>query len=310
MRRARPSLEWCVVGTLAWFAVLRRPLSIPELSRLLLKRKANQRQIAACLKKLGNRVTEQGGFWTLAGVAVNYPTRDSERWFRYKWWRLGLAVRILKWAPYVRMVAATNTVADRTAKKDSDIDVLIVIEHGRLYLGRLIVTMLLHITGLRRHGKKVANRICLSFFTSTAGMDLSGIRFQPYDIYLAYWVSELQPVLADGPIRQEFLTANGWVAPFVPHYHEGSQATARPGWPARLGERLFDTYLGDRLEQRVSAWQQSRIRANQDRQDPDVLIVATDRMLKFHEKERRRVYRDQWERLMKATGQDPRRILD
>ena len=277
---------------------------------MLLRRKANQRQLTICLEKLGSQVTEQGGYWTLSGVAVDYPSRQSERWFRYKWRRLGLAVRILKWAPYVRMVAATNTVADRTAKRDSDIDVLIVIEHGRLYLGRLIVTVLLHLTGLRRHGQKVANRICLSFFVSTAGQDLSGIRFQPYDIYLAYWVSELQPVLADGQTHQDFLTANRWVAPFVPHYHEGPEATSRPDWSARLGERIFNTYLGDRLEQRVAAWQQARIRVNQDRQDPDVLIVATDRMLKFHEKERRRVYRDQWEELMKSAGENPRRILD
>lgn len=298
-----------MIGTLAWFAVLKRPLTVPELSRLLLRRKANQRQVAACLKRLGSRVTERDGFWTLSGVTVMYPTRESEKWFRYKWWRLGLAVRILKWAPYVRMVAATNTVADRTAKKDSDIDVLIVIEHGRLYLGRLIVTALLHLTGLRRHGKKVANRICLSFFTSTAGLNLSGIRFQPYDIYLAYWVSELQPVLTDGQTYQELLAANQWVAPLVPHYHEGAPVQHRPGWPARLGERLFNTYLGDRLEQRVAAWQQARIRADQDRKDPDVLIVATDRMLKFHEKERRRVYRDRWETLMRAAGENPRRIL-
>jgi hypothetical protein len=64
------------------------------------------------------------------------------------------------------------------------------------------------------------------------------------------------------------------------------------------------------LEQRVSAWQQSRIRANQERPGSDVLIVATDRMLKFHEKERRKVYRTEWEDLMRKIGQDPRRILD
>jgi hypothetical protein len=305
-----PSLEWCVLATLAWFAVLKRPLTVAELSRLLLKRKANQRQIADCLAKLGSRVRERDGFWTVAGARVRYPDTESDKWFRYKWWRLGLAVKVLKWVPYVRLVAAANTVADGTATKDSDIDVFIVIKHGRLYLSRLIITALLQLTGLRRHGQHIANRICLSFFTTDAGMDLKGIAFEPYDIYLAYWVAELRPVLSGGKVESELLDANHWVSDFIPHYREGPSATQHPGLMARFGERVFDTYLGDKLEQRLAAWQQSRIRANQERSDSDVLIVATDRMLKFHEKERRKVYRDQWERLMRQLGENPRRILD
>src|SRR5690348_6636397 len=114
-RATNPSLEWCVLATLAWFAVLKRPLTVPELSRWLLKRKANQRQIAECLTRLGAQVRQRDGYWTLAGATVHYPDAESDRWFRYKWWRLGLAVKVLKWVPYVRLVAAANTVADRTA---------------------------------------------------------------------------------------------------------------------------------------------------------------------------------------------------
>ena len=308
-KAAGPALEWCVLATLAWFAVLRRPLTIPELSRLLLKRKTNQRQIAACLEGLGTRVTEKDGYWSVAGHRVDYPNRESDKWFRYKWWRLGLAVKVLRMVPYVRMVAAANTVADRTATRDSDIDVFIVIRHGRLYLSRLLVTGLLHVTGLRRHGKKVANRICLSFFTTDAGMDLRGIAFDPYDIYLCYWIAELRPVLADARIEQEFTKSNTWVGKFIPHYYEHAQAGRAPGLTARLGERLLDTYLGDRLEQRVSAWQQSRIRADQERPGSDVMIVVTDRMLKFHEKERRKTYRAKWEAVMRDLDLDPLEIL-
>lgn len=308
VKTSRPNLEWSVLATLAWFAVLKRPLTVPELSRLLLRNKANQRQIAACLAGLGSTVHQQDGYWTLAGARVAYPDAESEKWFRYKWWRLKLAVSLLKMVPYVRMVAAANTVADRTARKDSDIDVFIVISHGRLYLSRLLITALLHITGLRRHGKKVSNRICLSFFVTDAGMDLHGIAFEPYDIYLAYWVAELQPVLADEAVYANFIKANQWAASFVPHYYEGADATASTGWLAHLAEKLFNGRMGDKLEQRVSAWQQARIRSNQDRPGTDVLIVATDRMLKFHEKERRKVYRTEWETRMKSLGLDFRQI--
>lgn len=309
-RTKKPDLEWCVVGTLTWFGVLKRPLTVPELSRLLLKRKANQRQVKAALDALGDRVVRQGEYYALPGLDVRWPDAESERWFRYKWWRLRLAVRAVRWLPYVRMMAAANTVADRTATRDSDIDVFIVIQHGRLYLTRLLITAVLHLTGLRRHGNKVANRICLSFFVTDAGLNIRSILFEPYDLYAAYWISELHPVLDDGTAHQELLDANDWVAPFVPHYYETRAEPVRPSRLSRIGRAIFDTYLGDWLEQRLSAWQQQRIRTRPPNPDPDVLIVATDRMLKFHEKERRKTYRTEWERRMRRFGYDPKLILD
>lgn len=291
-----------MVATLAWFAVLGRPLSVRELQRLLLKTKANQRQIAAALESLGPVVRQREGLWTVRGARVRWPNRKSARWSRRKWRRLRMAVRLLRWVPYLRMIAAANTLADKTIRPDSDIDVFIVTAHGRMYLARTLVTGVLQFFGLRRHGRKVRDRICLSFFVTDGALDLSPIAFEPYDIYLAFWVAELEPVLDAGGTHQKFLEANRWAGNFIPYYHEGIPRTVGATRAARFWERVFDSRLGDRLEQRLAAWQQARIRGNQDRNDPDVLLVATDRMLKFHEKERRKVYRTEWEQLMRKTG--------
>lgn len=304
-----PSLEWCVAGTLAWFAVLGRPLTVPEVERLLLRRKANQRQIHQALVTLGSDVRERNGRYTLAAAKVQWPDEQSERWYRHKWRRLRIAVRLIRWLPYVRLVAAANTLADRTATKESDIDVFIVTKHGRMYLTRTLITAVLHIFGLRRHGEKIANRVCLSFFVTDGALDLSAVAFEPYDIYLAYWVAELWPVLETPKTHQNLLAANAWAGRLVPGYDESDAHPSRSSGVARTLERLFDSYFGDWLEQRLAAWQEARIRADQDRRDPDVLIVATDRMLKFHEKERRKAYRSEWEGLMRRAKYDPAEIL-
>lgn len=304
-----PALDWCVVGTLAWFGVLGRPLRLPELRRLLLKRSATETELRDTLGELGELVTEHHGYYSLRGTAVTYPEAESERWYRYKWGRVWLAVWLLRLVPFVRLVGVGNTLADRTASKDSDIDVFIVIEHGRLYLTRLLITIILQVTGLRRHGRKIANRICLSFYATTRHLDLSDIAFAPYDLYLAYWVTELTPVFATGETYHEFLTANRWVGSFVPGYAKRRTQLVRSGLLSRIGEFLLGGMVGDFLESRIAAWQQRRIDTSPRAAEPDVQIIATDSMLKFHEKERRKVYRAAWETAMRQAGYDPSEIV-
>ncbi|MSU76145.1 hypothetical protein EXS54_01590 [Patescibacteria group bacterium] len=304
VKSSAPPLDWCVVGTLAWFGILGRPLRLPELRRLLLKRSATDAELKAELKKLGDALVEKDGCYSLNGLPVQYPTPEHDRWFRYKWWRAHLAANIMRRIPYVRMVGVGNTLADQTSSKDSDIDVFVVMKHGRLFLGRTLVTVAMQLTGLRRHGKKISNRVCLSFYATDHHLDLSDVAFVPYDIYLAYWVTELTPVLSDKNTYQNFLKANRWVLNYLPGFGSRPCEPAKPSWGARIGERVFDTRLGEMLERRLSKRQLSRINTDLRPDEPDVRIIATESMLKFHEKERRKLYRTDWEAAMKRFGFD------
>lgn len=297
-----PALDWCVVGTLAWFGILGRPLRLPELRRLLLKRKATSDELRTELKKLGDAVVERDGYYSLPGLDVHYPTPEDQRWLRYKWWRAHLAADVMRRIPFIRMVAVGNTLADRTSSKDSDIDVFIVTRHNRLFLTRTLVTAAMQLTGLRRHGKKIANRICLSFYATDKHLDLSDVAFAPYDIYLAYWTMELAPIVNQGQMHNRFLKANQWVLSYLPEFGSRTSDAPAPTWSARVGERLFNGSFGQRLENRLQRRQLSRINTDPRPNEPDVRIVASESMLKFHEKERRKSYRTDWEAAMKRLG--------
>lgn len=304
-----PELDWCVAATLAWFSTLGRPLRLHELERLLLKRRATQPEIEKAIHDLSSKVTVKDGWYSLTGQEVHYPSSDSEKFMNYKWWRVRLAVGIIRCIPYVRLIEVANTLADRSASKDSDIDVFIVIQEGRLFLTRLLITGALQVAGLRRHGNKISNRICLSFFATDAALDLSPIIFPPYDIYLAYWIAELIPVLDDGGVDTALRQENAWVTQFVPTYTEVTARPVKPAWSARLSKRILDTPFGGGIERTLSNWQLKRIRARPANPDPDVKIIATPHMLKFHEKERRRKYREAWEVALQDAGFDPGRLL-
>lgn len=300
-------IEWRVAGTLAWFSALGRAVSLSELERLLLKEPAGRPELEKALSRLGGKVHERKGRYWVKGATVHHHTAKSDRAYRYKWWRTGVAVGLLRQLPFIRMAAVGNTLADHTAGEDSDIDLFIVTDPKRLFTARLLVTAVLQVFGLRRHGKKVANRMCLSFWTTTEHLDLSDIAFEPYDIYLAYWVAGLRPVL-DGGTYREFLKANRWVNSYVPGYADTEFEPPAPGRAAAWQERLLSGRIGDRLEERLAKFQLKRIDTEPRSDEPDVRIIADRTMLKFHEKERRKVYRTEWELLVRSLGFDPKHI--
>ncbi len=306
----KPPIEWCVAGTLAWFGVLGRALTADDLERLLLKRSAGRGEIEQTLDRLGTKVTGRHGTYRVRGASIRQATVKSGRAYRYKWWRVRVAVSLFRHVPFIRMVAVGNTLADRTANPESDIDLFIVTDRRRLFTTRTIVTVLLQLFGLRRHGRKVRDRMCLSFWVTEEHLDLSDIAFAPYDIYLAYWIAELRPVLdSSGETYPAFLAANRWVREFVPRYDAVRFEASGLSRLARRLERLLDGRAGDRIENGLARWQLKRIDTGERKDAPDVKIVADRTMLKFHEKERRKAYRDEWELLMRSLDFDPKRII-
>lgn len=303
-----PPLDWCVMGTLAWFGTLGRPLQLPEIRRLLLKRTADEAEIRQVLDRLTDKIVERDGYYAPKGAKVQYPEPNSDRWFRYKWWRARLAAEVLGWIPFIELVTVANTLADRTASKESDIDVFIVVRHGRLFLVRTLSVLYLQLAGLRRHGKKINNRVCLTFYVTDKHRDLSDIAFLPYDIYLAYWMAGLTPLLAAPGAMEKLLEANAWAKTLVPGYARQRPTTPRPSWLARLGEILLGNPFGDFLERILTTFWLKRIDTSPRKDEPDVHIVADNSMLKFHEKERRKVYRTEWEHTMERLGYDPKLI--
>ncbi|MDP9211658.1 MAG: hypothetical protein M3N59_00020 [bacterium] len=308
MSEKKPPIEWCVAGTLAWFGVLGRALTAADLESLLLRRTAERPEIEKTLGRLGAKVTERRGMYRVRGASIRQATVKSDRAYRFKWWRVRVAASLLRHVPFIRMVAVGNTLADRTASPESDIDLFIVTDPRRLFTARTITTVLLQVFGLRRHGRKVRDRMCLSFWVTEKHLGLSDIAFAPYDIYLAYWIAELRPVVDAGETYPAFLDANRWVGELVPRYDSVRFETTGLSRVARHVERLLGSRAGDWIEQRLAGWQLKRIDTGERKGAPEVRIVADRTMLKFHEKERRKAYRDEWELLMRSLDFDPKRI--
>jgi hypothetical protein len=111
--------------------------------------------------------------------------------------------------PFLRMAAVCNNHAFGIAGEKSDIDLFIIAKKDRMFTARVFLTLLLHILGMRRHGEKIHGRFCLSFFIDEKALNLVEIAIKK-DIYLAYWINKLVPVVGSGVV-DDFETKNKWI---------------------------------------------------------------------------------------------------
>lgn len=175
--------------------------------------------------------------------------------------------RVLAKFPGVRRVWVCNSLSMNAAEEDSDIDLFIETEPGRLWTGRAVATAFFSILGVRRHGSKVAGRFCLSFF-AVENADLGKVAIEN-DAYLYEWARRLVPV--DG--REE--------CPELPNGDADGQER-RSTLPGPIGRTV---------ERAIRAALMPKTLREYERLGKPWGIAINDTMLKFHPEDRRKEIR-------------------
>jgi hypothetical protein len=208
------------------------------------------------------------------------------------WDRVYKILPILRRVPFLRMVAVCNNLAFGKVSEKSDIDLFIIAKKGRLFTVRTIITVLLHLFGVRRHGDKVAGRFCLSFFTDDSFLDLSKIAIKD-DIYLAYWIKTMIPVLDDG-IYRKFIADNGWISRYVDESESFPHSRLLGSFERGFFKFVLNGYWGDFNEWILRWWQLRRALHKTKSASATASLIVNEHILKFHNIDRRAEYRDAW----------------
>ena len=290
-----------VLATLAYFDVFQYPLTAEEATRFLYKLEPDLHHVKMTLDE-SRLVTKRGSYYQLNHDSDHIATRhDREIIAKQLWTR----VNRFRWAfnltPYVRLVAVCNNLSLNNTGPTSDIDLLIITEPGRLFLSRLILTFWLQLFGVRRHGKKVAGRFCLSFFAAKGALQAERIEKKPHDLYLAYWLQTLEPVAGSRQVYENVLQDNrAWLQTFFqspPHYnmHRFKETPRSAAFLKKLQEKALNTRWGQKIENRLSSWQLNRARTKQaalNLEETD--IILSEDILKFHNIDKRNEIYQQW----------------
>jgi hypothetical protein len=303
-------LSQSIVSTLAFFDVFDYPLTREELYRWLwMPKPISYADFVVALDSLQGAWDRVDGFYILSGREEIVHARQKSISLVAKKMKIAQrGVKKMRWIPFVQAVFLCNTVAAGSAAEESDIDVFVVVKHGRIWITRFLVTTVLALFRLRRNKTSIANKICLSFYVTDTHLDLSGVAINAPDIYLIYWIDQLVPLYDPDNILHEIHTKNNWVKKYIPNafleYDLIECFSVKETKISNIICHIFETMwrggYGDLLEKQARDLQKQKMKKNLgSKQDDDSTdVVISDTMLKFHENDQREFFKKAWEDLL------------
>ncbi len=289
-----------IIATLKFYDLFQFPLTLNEIKDNLYgynHKSIHVKEIEGTLNILAENghVAELKGYYVLSGSERNIETRKTRKFIAEKFWnRTKLYGQYMRMIPFVKMVAVCNNLAYDNPSELSDIDLFIVIKNGRMWTSRLLLTLVLHFFGVRRHGNKVAGRFCLSFFVTEKAMDLEKISLQPEDPYLAYWLKNLKPIFGEETFIK-FTEKNKWLHNYelqfnqeaLKHLYVDEKSPLK-----NISEFVLKGWFGNLIESLLKRTLKKKTLKGIRKLGPEASVVVSDNMLKFHNHDKRKdIYR-------------------
>lgn len=288
-------LERAILKTIIYFDIFDYPLTSFEIWKWLYKYECTIEELVDCLEHsnfLNDKITHKDGFYFLSGRDGVVLERKLRRdWSLSKIKKAVKVCRVLKFFPFIRMFAISGSLSFFNTKKLSDIDVFIIIEKKHLWLSRFLITLFLHIFGLRRYGNRVNNKICLNFFLSTSALDLEKL-IQDEDFYSCYINFSRIIIFEVENMSSKFYNSNLWIKKYLPNMNEFKPTdilSVKDNFYSKnirsFFEFLLSYKLGDFLENKLKKIQIFRLSQNEELKLKDGIYVALDdEMIKTHKK--------------------------
>jgi glycosyltransferase involved in cell wall biosynthesis len=257
---AAPSLlEQAIMETILYADIFNFPLTIEEIQLYLIRQRAELSKVSACLTHsvyLGDRLSQHQGYFCLRGREAIFDQRlnqlptVAQHWQTARRWG-----RLLQLVPFLRSALVTGALAADSARPGDDIDLLLLVEPGRIWTCRALVIGLVYLARL------TGVELCPNYLIACSDAALT---LTQRNLYAAREFAGMR--LVWGQAEYWHLQAlNSWVYGFLPQaeaYSYGqtpllaSDTPGKPGhWLKRVGEKLLRGRLGEKFEQ----WEQRKI---------------------------------------------------
>jgi len=301
-------LKQSIIKTIAFFDLFDFPLKAEEIQEYLYQydRPVHIKEIQETLKEMEGVVNPIHDFFVLGGREKIIDTRKARKFIAEKWWgRVRQYMQYVVQVPFVEMVAVCNNLAYDNPSEDSDIDLFIIIREGRMWLARLLITLILQFFGVRRHADKIAGRFCLSFFVTPKQLSLSAVEMKPEDPYLAYWTKWLMPIYGSEMYAQfknqnQIWLQKGYGLRFS-DLNQKQNVFQGKGALRKGLEWMLGGWLGDQIEKAIRKLWLPRTTRHAAALGPEASVVVSDDMLKFHNHDKRKEYFEKWMTIVSQT---------
>lgn len=227
-----------------------------------------------------NLIARRSGMFVISGREYLVDDRIARMKRSDRKWKDFLKIaQWMRFSPFVRMIAVTGRLATKQIGANSDWDVLIVIEHGHIWMGRVFIAILLQILGKRRWGSHTKDRVCLNHFLSTEFLEVP-----LKDLFAAREYAYIIPVFGEETFRN-FEKKNAWIQKYLPNWRKQEALSTRlmkddPRISVVRGF-LENVFGWKSLESWARKVQKRKIEKNPKTRLPGAYIVADDRALIF-----------------------------
>ncbi|MFC1686977.1 hypothetical protein ACFL0L_00140 [Patescibacteria group bacterium] len=298
-------LEKAILKTLAYFDMFDYPLTAQEIWKWLYgDQSCSYSDILDVLKKVRDKIEFKSGYFFLEGRSNLVDIRQSRyRVAEKKFQKAITLAKVLRYLPFIRMVAGCNKLGYNNNAAESDIDLFFIVQKNRLWITRFFITGIAQVLGLRRYGTKITDRVCLSFYVTTDRLSIRDLSKKPTDPYLVYWIAHLYP-LTGYEWYQKFIEANRWIKDFLPNIEfviPSPRRAVHESEFSKIIKKVFEVILfgpaGSALNALVRLYQMKKIKKHHASKlwDDSTDVLVGDEILKFHEKDRRDQFREQFE---------------
>ena len=231
-------------------------------------------------------IQETNGFFYLKNREDIYELRIERQKISDQMWKKSR--KIIKWLqiiPYIKMVLMSGSMAMYNARKESDIDLLIVTKNKRIWTTRFLTTLFFQIIGQRRHKEKIANRFCLNHYIAN-----NSLKINLFSLYTAHLYVHLVPILElEQGIYNRFQFENRWIGNYLYFYDlqklDNQQKTKNSKileFVRKFQEFILNTFVGIILEKILRFFQIKHIKNHPLLNQKGGRIIFNDQQLEFH----------------------------
>jgi len=129
-----------------------------------------------------------------------------------KYWKL------YKSLPFVKEMFLCNSISFNALKRDSDIDLFIIVKKGSMRRARLFSAIFFKIHWLKRWLKNKRQKFCLSFYITEDNKNLYPIMIDKTDIYLTYRLAHLVPLYQESSHHHNIYENNKRFKTLMPNH--------------------------------------------------------------------------------------------
>ncbi len=291
------NLSKYILTTLAYYDVLDFPMTAFEIWKYLTCIGENPEDgekitLADVLRELGNNnlkrfVCEFRGFYFLRGRKYLVEQRIERNKIAEKKLKIAIGItKFLRFVPYVRMVAVSGRLAMKNTEKKSDLDFSIVLKNRKIFTGRLLVTLVVHLLGKRRYGMKIEDRACLNHFLNKKYLEIN-LKDNFTDSEYLFSASEyyfLFPLFGSKTFKK-FREKNAWIRKYKINYatfESSNLKFVQDILPAKIIRKIGEWSLqADFIEGLLKKWQLERIARDPRTHQDGSVIIANDKRLVF-----------------------------